>query len=350
MRRVTLLFILMILSIVPVYAQDTAPTIVEIVQSRPDLTTLANAITLAAPDILENLDNPESSLTLFAPTDAAFATLDQALSDNDSDGYFFLKKETLDAVLADTELLTDLLLYHVVDDAIHWDDLLFQLRTIRGITVFVALNGDVVTITATFDNTGKIVTEQGVRLNGEFQINLQITGIEASNGVVYVIDGVLLPETRTIAEILADDAAYEEYPEFTILMNILETADPAILELLNQADADVMLFAPYDSAFESMSQEELDGITTHSQQATEFITHYIASDLIYSFQLADMLDENGILEVEMTDASITTITLPEERYYGEFYLNDVLIGFPDRVAKNGLIHEIEMLISSPSEE
>ncbi len=136
-------------------------TIVGQLVERKQFGTLATALTEA--NLIDTL-NSEGEFTVFAPTDAAFAKLGQ---------------ETIDAVLADIDLLTNILTYHVVDPA----DVPFAVCSDVAVTLESApmFNGDDVTVEvrdgALFINDSKVV----------------VTDIQATNGIVHVIDTVLLP-------------------------------------------------------------------------------------------------------------------------------------------------------------
>jgi len=101
--------------------------------------------------------------TVFAPTDEAFAAALTALN------------MSAEELLADTETLTQILLYHVVPNAV-------TAELVVGLTEATTAQGAPITIE---------VVDGGVVLNGS--INVVATDIHASNGVIHVIDGVLLP-------------------------------------------------------------------------------------------------------------------------------------------------------------
>jgi transforming growth factor-beta-induced protein len=155
---------------------DTAdggePTILELVQSLaesdedPEFTVLLAAIT--ATELGDALSG-EGELTVFAPTDAAFARLLELLG------------TTAEELLADSELLTAVLTYHVVEGALLSDAVLAaeQIET---------LNGAVVTPLANDDGAFLVDGNDGTE-NAE----IQVVDIEVANGVVHVIDEVLLP-------------------------------------------------------------------------------------------------------------------------------------------------------------
>ena len=140
--------------------------IVEIAQSNPDLSILVEAVVAAG--LAQNLSS--GSLTVFAPTNAAFAALLTELG------------VTKDALLANKPLLTAVLSYHVLSSRVPRADVPVG----KAIT---PLAGGFFKIEAT---GGLKVTDGRNRVS-----NITATDIQASNGVVHLLDRVLLPPTRT---------------------------------------------------------------------------------------------------------------------------------------------------------
>jgi uncharacterized surface protein with fasciclin (FAS1) repeats len=161
MRKFFVLVIALVLLAVPMLpafaAGSASQDIVDIAVADGRFTTLVAAVQAAG--LVDALKGP-GPLTVFAPTDAAFAALGQ---------------DTINALLNDVPTLTNILLYHVVPGK--------------------ALAGDVVNLkyAPTLEGAGvDIEVRDGkVFLNGTTQVI--ITDIIASNGVIHVIDAVLLP-------------------------------------------------------------------------------------------------------------------------------------------------------------
>jgi uncharacterized surface protein with fasciclin (FAS1) repeats len=129
-----------------------------------DFTTLVAAIQAAE---LEDTLRGEGPFTVFAPTDEAFAALPEG---------------TVDTLLEDpTGDLADILTYHVVSGAVYAADVVGmdgqEVTTVNGGTFTIGVDGDAVTLT---DAQGNVV-------------NVTTTDIETSNGVIPVIDAVLMP-------------------------------------------------------------------------------------------------------------------------------------------------------------
>jgi len=140
-----------------------APALVDIVDTATaagSFKTLLEAATAAG--LVETLKG-EGPCTVFAPTDAAFAALPAG---------------TLDSLLADKEALKNILLYHVVAGSV-------DSTAVIGLTSAKAVNGDTITIT---------VKDGSVYLNDT--VKVVTTDIEASNGIIHVIDAVLLPPAK----------------------------------------------------------------------------------------------------------------------------------------------------------
>lgn len=165
MRRFTILLFLVFALIVPqAFTQDQ--TIVEIAAGNPDFSTLVAAVTAADPAIAEALSGA-GPLTVFAPTNEAFANLLTSLDMSAED------------LLANQELLTQVLLYHVVAGNVLAADV-------------IGFDGQFVPTLLEGESIGVAVVDGGVVLNGV--VNVTATDIIASNGVVHVIDNVLLPQ------------------------------------------------------------------------------------------------------------------------------------------------------------
>jgi uncharacterized surface protein with fasciclin (FAS1) repeats len=141
----------------PMEEESMTNTIVDVAMANGDFTTLVSVVKQAG--LAETLSG-DGPYTVFAPTDTAFAAVPE---------------ETLNALLADNAQLTDVLTYHVVEGKVMAADVV-------NLTSATTVNGQDITIT---------VTEEGVMLNDSVMVT--ITDIEASNGVIHVIDAVLMP-------------------------------------------------------------------------------------------------------------------------------------------------------------
>ena len=140
-------------------------TVVDIVVNSPDHNTLEDALTAA--ELIETLSG-DGPFTVFAPTDAAFDALEAG---------------TLDALLTDVPALTELLMHHVHSGSLEDTDLT------DGLSV-LTLNND--NLTVTNDGTSIMIDNA--------MVTVSVT--QADNGIVHVIDAVLVEEPTSIDDLL----------------------------------------------------------------------------------------------------------------------------------------------------
>lgn len=141
----------------PARAVTGSSTIVELAAATPDLSTLVTAVQAAG--LVDTLSAP-GNFTVFAPTNRAFEHLPHGV---------------LDSLLADPAALANVLTYHVSGDYYPAEALVGQhgvIPTVQG--GHIRVNG-----------------RNGVHLNGTIAVTT--ADVFASNGVVHIIDGVLLP-------------------------------------------------------------------------------------------------------------------------------------------------------------
>jgi uncharacterized surface protein with fasciclin (FAS1) repeats len=159
MKRIIAVLGLAVLVAIPFAAPSSAQsdkTIVEVAASDPQFSTLVDLVQKAG--LAETLSS--GSYTVFAPTNAAFAKV---------------PKSTLDALAADPDQLRAVLTYHVAPGRLTAAKVVrrTRIKTVNGASIRVRVRGSRV-----FLNRTTRVTKTNVR---------------ASNGVIHVIDRVLLP-------------------------------------------------------------------------------------------------------------------------------------------------------------
>lgn len=335
------------LLVAPVMAQEMVETatIADIVVASatgdsPEFSTLLAAVQLADPAVLEALSNPDAELTVFAPTDAAFAALAEALGE-----------EAFNEVLADQEFLTAILLYHVVGEVLMSSDVVAALDTAAELQEAWGLMSATVSIETLLGQSIDIAyTEDGISIDGA-NLVLEMVDIEAANGVIHVIDAVILPETRTLAE-LAGAAADAGGAGFGTLVSLIGMAAPVVAELAADPEAEVTLFAPTDEAFaaltEALGEETLNAIVSDPAQLTAILGYHVVEGRVTSTALGNLLVENGgSIEVTTAMGASFTVTLDMER--GILINDTVRIVMTDLDAVNGVIHVIDAVLVPPTE-
>lgn len=150
----------------PPYTDPSPEEPSSIIQSDPDLTSFANALTRA--DLIKTTDSNEQFLIILAPTDSAFEKLYEELSVTEEN---FLNREDLPTILN----------YHLAD--VGPKKAIVQngetLTTLEGGTIIVSVPND--------DHTKAVFNEEANTL-AVYEGNLRI-----NNAVIYVVDNVLMP-------------------------------------------------------------------------------------------------------------------------------------------------------------
>ena len=190
-------------------------TIVEVAQKTPDLSILVEAVVAA--DLVPTLST--GALTVFAPTNAAFAALLAELG------------ITKEALLADKPLLTAVLTYHVLGSKV-------ELANVPVGKPITPVGGGFFKVESA---GGLKITDGRNRVS-----NITATDIEASNGVVHLVDRVLLPANRDIV------ATAQALPDFSILVEAVAAA--GLVETL-QGTGPFTVFAPTNAAFAALLAE-----------------------------------------------------------------------------------------------
>jgi uncharacterized surface protein with fasciclin (FAS1) repeats len=194
-----------------------APSIVQVAQSDAGLSTLAEAVVAA--DLATTLSGP-GPYTVFAPTNDAFASLLAELG------------VTKAQLLADKPLLTQVLTYHVLPAAVTRAAVPAgrAIGTVQGSVFKVDASGNALIVTDGRNRTAAIVA----------------TDIAASNGVVHVVDKVLLPPNRSVVQTALAQA------QFSLLAEAVMAAG---LDDDLGRDGPFTVFAPTDAAFTALLAE-----------------------------------------------------------------------------------------------
>ena len=259
-RLITLLLFAASASILISCGDDDNPTkqqlddIITLAQDN-GFTSLAAALTKA--DLVDDLQG-EGPFTVFAPTNDAFDALLATIG-----------QESIDDV--PTEILTDILLYHVVSGSVFSEDV---------------AAGDVPTLLA--DNSITLATSGGITVNGVDVISP--FDVEASNGVIHTIDGVLVPAGIAAFVNTNLEPAYFN-ANFTTLVAAVVKA--GLVGTLQDAEA-LTIFAPTNAAFEDAG---IVVANTSVEILTSVLTYHVLGSKVLSTELpssAPTLEGNDI--------------------------------------------------------
>ena len=275
-------------------------TVVDVIVNSPDHELLEAAVGAAGLVDALSADGP---FTVFAPTDAAVTALVEAL------------EITAEELLA-LENLGDILKYHVVAGEAMSTDL-------SDGQMIATLLGPDVTVT---------INEEGVFIN---DAQVTVADIVADNGVVHVIDAVLLPSappTNTILDVIQNS------PEHMLLAAAVDAA--GLAGALSGTDT-LTVFAPTDAAITALV-EALE-ITPADLLALEtlgdILKYHVVAGLAMSSDLSD-----GQMIATLLGPDVT-VTINEEGVF----INDAQVTVADIMADNGVVHVIDAVLLPPTD-
>lgn len=280
---------------------DDAPqrTIVEVAQNTPDLSILVEAVVAA--DLAPTLST--GTLTVFAPTNAAFAALLTELG------------VTKEALLANKPLLTAVLTYHVLGSTVVRAD----------VPVGKA-------ITPVGGGFFKIESSGGLRItDGRNRVShITATDIPASNGVVHLVDRVLLPANKDIV------ATAQALPDFSILVEAVVAA--GLVETL-QGAGPFTVFAPTNAAFAALLAEL--GL---SKAALLADTALLTKVLTYHVVGARVLKAEVPVGTAIATVQGQTFTVDASLKITDQKQRSTAIVATDVFAANGVIHAMDRVL------
>jgi uncharacterized surface protein with fasciclin (FAS1) repeats len=294
-RFARIIAIIAVISLTPAYLKSQ--TVVDIIVNSENHTVLETAVIAAG--LTETLSGA-GPFTVFAPTDDAFAALPAGL---------------LDELLLDpTGQLTQILLYHVVGASA-------MSSTLTNGQVIETLHGNNITIS---------ITDQGVFVN---EARVSVADITAINGVVHVIDAVLVPQEtgNTVFDIIASS------DDHTLLETALIAAG---LDVVLQEEGPYTVFAPTDEAVSALPEGMLEALLADpSGLLTEILLYHVIGRTLMAADLEDAQVYETLLGDNVTVTILST---------GEVYINNARVVVADLQASNGVVHVINTVLVPPT--
>lgn len=262
--------------------------IVDTAVSAGDFGTLVAAVKAAG--LVETLKS-DGPLTVFAPTDAAFAKLPAG---------------TVEALLKDPAKLRSILKYHVVAGKVMASDVV-RLKTAKTV----------------LGQKVRIDTSKGVRLNNA---TVTATDIACRNGVIHVIDIVLLP-----ADDIVDTA--KKAGSFKTLLTAIGAAD---LEDTLRSEGPFTVFAPTDEAFGKLPKGTIEALLKDKKKLASILTYHVVPGKVMA---ADVVKLHEAKTVQGSSVRISSSSAVK--------INDAKVIKTDIETANGVIHIIDTVILPP---
>ncbi len=279
---------------VPATCTDKAPMtakadLVDTAVAAGSFNTLVTAVKAA--DLVETLKGP-GPFTVFAPTDDAFAQVPAA---------------TLQGLLADKPALARVLTYHVVPGRISAAQAMKTdwAQTVMGQSLRIESD------------------EQGVTVDGARVIQADI---QTSNGVIHVIDRVVMPRKDIVDTAVAAGS-------FKTLVTAVKAAD--LVETLKGAGP-FTVFAPSDAAFAKLPAGTLESLVKDKPALAGILTYHVISGRVLSTDLAV-----GSIEVPSVQGQPLTVTKTRD---GKVLVDGAEVVSVDILCGNGVIHVINKVV------
>ena len=259
--------------------------------------SLVAALTQA--DLVTTLQG-DGPFTVFAPTDQAFIDAGIDLTTFDTD--------------EENATLVDILTYHVVSGKVMSTDLTDGMEA-------SALNQDTLTFS---------VSATEVKVNDAV---VTTADVESSNGVIHVIDKVLMPP----ADLVDIPATAQSTGIHTALVAALAQAN---LVATLQGTGPFTVFAPTDQAFTDAGID-LTTFDTDEENATlvDILTYHVVSGTVLSSDLTDGMEAAALNQDTLTFSVSAT----------EVKVNDAVVTTADVATSNGVIHVIDKVLMPPAD-
>jgi uncharacterized surface protein with fasciclin (FAS1) repeats len=269
-------------------------TVVDIIVNSEDHNTLEAAVIAA--ELADDLSG-DGPFTVFAPTDAAFTALPEG---------------TIETLLEDpTGDLAQILLYHVV-----------------GAKALSSSLEDGQMITTLQGKDVKVKIEDGkVYINDAM---VTVADIMADNGVVHMIDAVLLPPTTTVVDIIVSS---EDHTTLEAAVIAAELADDL------SGDGPFTVFAPTDAAFAALPEGTVEALL---EDPTGDLAQILLYHVVGAKALSSSLEDGQM---------ITTLQGKDVKVKiedGKVYINDAMVTVADVMADNGVVHVIDAVLLPPN--
>jgi len=329
---------------------DIRPSILNWAVATEDLSTLVVALdSVSLVGAIDELDEA----TVFAPNNDAFSDVLEFLGED----YNAIADFDNDVELS---VLNDILLYHVVDERIYSEDL-----AEGEVGTLLPVGDESAAITVVADGDGFILADESPDTAGFVTVD-----VDGSNGVVHIIDKVLLPQsTFDFLDLLASDdiaTLASETADLSILVEALIATDlvDLFIDATNSGESgdnftyfnEATVFAPTNDAFGALLDLLGDDYNTIADFDTEEELELLSSILTYHVVAgAFTSDDISGLTAETGSAAITTvngedIVAVSQLGTGTLVIDDasndpaINITTPDVEARNGVVHIVDRVL------
>lgn len=283
-----------------------ANNIVETAIAAGNFTTLVSLLERTGLD--NTLANASTDYTVFAPTDAAFASI---------------APETLEILAENPSVLESILLQHVV------------VGKVDSVTAYTLNGNDATTASSALipvainDSTDKI-TFGGASVSA--------ADIYTSNGVIHVIDSVVVADVTIPANV---DTVYDvalASDDFNTLVTALDATGLDVV--LDDVGADFTVFAPTDAAFALIGTDALNNLLANTDQLKDILLYHVISGTKVMQDGAITVAGSSDKNVTMANSEAVTLSVVDQM----LYVNQSLVSTANIMSDNAVIHAVDQVI------
>jgi len=293
----------------PPVIEPSALNIVETIVEKNTYNILNDA--LVATGVADTLSNTDRTFTLLAPTDEAFSKL--------PDG-------RLESLMADTDLLKNMLLYHVIEDEA------------VDATTAMSLSGQ----TKNMANGAEVAM---YLIQGQLKFNsaaVTSTDLSASNGIIHTLDSVLMPTAHLVSspdhQQVAVGSIYDvalSTPDFSLFAAALQSAG---LDSALGCPVDMYtVFLPTNEAFKSLGQETQSRLSSNPAAMREVLLQHMLPG-----RILDTVSATERLGYSLNAGNGGNLVVTQKA--DTLWVNDAKLVTTDITTVNGVIHVIDKVL------
>ncbi|MGH1362261.1 MAG: fasciclin domain-containing protein [Calditrichia bacterium] len=267
----------------------------DIVETASDAGSFTTLLAAAKAAGLVSALKGNGPLTVFAPTDEAFSKL---------------PKGTVQSLLkpSNRDKLKAILLYHVIEGRV-------DAATAASVKSAATLNGQ--RFDVTFSN-GKLMVDKS---------NVVTPDINARNGIIHVIDRVLIPESKPLLTIASEAGTFNTLAAAIKAAGLVETLS---------GEGPFTVFAPTDKAFAKLPKETLQSLLKpeNKEQLQRILTYHVIAGRVYS---DEVLQKSSL-------RTVSGIRVSTGLRDGQLNIDKSRVSAGDIQAANGVIHVIDQVL------
>lgn len=275
-----------------------------------DLESLINNVTIFVPDDLaiEDFKKDMDQLNTFTQAENVVYSID--------DGLIYKRKKRSIMIVEQPEL-QDILAGHIVQGFVKTKDF---------------SNEDLLTSFNAENNPIRMTTYPTHPKKTLMANCAKLTSVDndATNGVIHMVDKVIVPAKNTISDILSNDL------QFKTFMSALEAND--LSEMLDK-EGQFTVFAPTDEAFEKLSEETREKILGNGGCSKDIIQSHILNNVVCSGVVENRVKINNVIGGNM---------IMNRDDDGNINVEGIKLVMKDKMATNGVIHVIDDIIIQES--